>query len=239
MVNVVVEGDHWQDHWNKASRAFVPSFTQRHPWGWICATRCWTAEGKKTSPLLVLNERITWEIKMTIFLKSHVMLVLFLSEVWLLWVGWAAGFWEGAASIAKQNYLKCIYEMNSREYFSFIFLFFQRMVLTVASCISEICALWCGPWIDNMYEKQVGRERLHLRSPETPDTRIGANYLWGGLYYFFRLNKDSAIKSETFQWLEENIDRFNNTNYIKWEFKRCNILYSGQKPYWKSGSLST
>lgn len=65
--------------------------------------------------------------------------MLFLSEVWLLWVGWGAGFQEGAASIAKQNYLKCIYEMNFREYFSFIFLFFQRMVLTVASVFRNLC----------------------------------------------------------------------------------------------------
>lgn len=160
--------------------------------------------------------------------------------------GWGGqlGFREGAASIAKQNYLKCICEMNFREYFSFIFLFFQRMVLMVASCISEISALWCGPQIDNIYEKQVGGGRLYLRSLETLDTGMWAkssvrgDYIISN-YIFFRLNKDSAIKSETFQRLEENRDRFNNTNYIKWEFKGCNILYSEQKPYWKSGSLST
>lgn len=114
---------------------------------------------------------------MTFFIKSRVMLMLFLSEVRLLGVGWAAGFREGAASIAEQTYLKCIYEMNFREYFSFISLFFQRMVLTVASCISEICALWCGPRTDNMYEKQVGisdRWRLQIQG-------CGPRHLWGGV----------------------------------------------------------
>ena len=114
---------------------------------------------------------------MTFFLKSRAMLMLFRSEVQLLGVGWAAGFREGAASIAEQTYLKCIYEMNFREYFSFISLFFQRMVLTVASCISEICALWCGPRIDNMYEKQVGISdhwRLQIQG-------CGPRHLWGGV----------------------------------------------------------
>lgn len=55
---------------------------------------------------------------------------------------------------------------------------------------------------------------------ETPDTGMWAKtFVRGGYiisnYVFFRLNKDSAIKSETFQRLEENINRFNNTNYIK------------------------
>lgn len=164
--------------------------------------------------------------------------MLFLSEVWLLWVRLAAGFREGAASIAEQTYLKCIYEMNFREYFSFISLFFQRMVLTVASCRNLCIVVWTT---NRQYVWETSR---HLRLLETPDTGMWAKTsVRGGYiisnYIFFRLNKDSAIKSETFQRLEENINGFNNTNYIKWEVKGCNILYNGQKPYWKSGSLST
>lgn len=53
----------------------------------------------------------------------------------------------------------------------------------VASCISEISTLWCGPQIDNIYEKQVGGGRLHLRSLETLDTGDVSQVICeGGLY---------------------------------------------------------
>lgn len=119
------------------------------------------------SSLLIFNERrIPWERKSPFSLKSHILLMLFVSPTTLGgMVSWVAGQW---IKYSGTSYLKFIYDMNPRDYFSSIFLF-SKEVLMITNCISKIPALWCWSWIDK--EKQVGK--VKITSQISGDSTLG------------------------------------------------------------------